>query len=189
MKDIAKLKEDFLRDDFLDSLKWLFVGAVTWHAHPLKKDKDYLRAQGMFTSLVQARSLYEFFNNCDNSSSVSGGTVRAQHFVPSWTKPNDPKRLYTKYMAYGKPANRRVFHLVYGRANPGGGSMGGGSDELNQQVLEFARDLRRITEEFGQCLVGDPQQDRYRELVECALAKALVAGCEHARRCEILNPL
>jgi hypothetical protein len=29
MEDVAKLKEDFLQNDLRDSLKWLFIGAVT----------------------------------------------------------------------------------------------------------------------------------------------------------------
>ncbi len=63
-----------LKNDLHDALKWLFVGGVTWHAHPLlEKDKNYMRALGMFTCLVQAYALYEFFNNSDQPARLSPG--------------------------------------------------------------------------------------------------------------------
>jgi hypothetical protein len=143
----------------------------------------------MFTSLTQARALYEFFNKCDQPQLYSGGTARAKDFNPSWSRPSDPDGLYTKYIAKNMPAQRRVFHLVYGRANTAGGSMGGGSDELNARVLDFAKDLRRIVKEFAASFADSPEESAYRELVECALAKALVEGCELAKRYEIPDPL
>lgn len=189
MEDILKLKKDFLRDDLRDSLKWLFVGAVVWHAHPLDKDKDYLRAMGMFTALVQARGLYEFFNNSDRKQQIrSGGTARAKDFSPSWKKADDPFELYSKYMANKKPAQRRVFHLVYGRANVAGGSMRGGL-ELNERVIDFAKDLKRITNEFAASLIGCPEMDEYRRLIEDAMATALVESQELAGSYGIPYPL
>lgn len=46
-------------------------------------------------------------------------------------------------------ANKRVFHLVYNRAVHAGGSGEDSLDHLKNQVLELARDLRRLTEEFA----------------------------------------
>ena len=189
MEDSFQLKERFLRDDFRDSLKWLFVGAVTWWAHPLECDKDYLRALGMFTSLVQARALYDFFYRRGQAELQLGGTASAKHFVPSWQAPDDPDHLYSNYMSWGRPAQRRVFHIVYGRDTPEGGSMGDGSEELNSRVLDFAKDLKRITQEFAKRLVGTPELDRYCELVECALTKSLDEGCELAKTYGIPDPL
>ena len=193
MQDSTQLKENFLKKDFRDALKWLFVGAVTWQAHPLERDKDYLRGLGMFTSLVQARALYEFFYksdaNCDVSKLQPGCDARAKHFVDSWQEPADDDGLYANYMAARKPAQRRVFHLVYGRETSEGGGMGGGSDELNSRVLDFARHLKRVTEDFAMELKGNPERDRYRELVECALAKALVEACELAKTDGIFNSI
>jgi hypothetical protein len=187
--DFAKLKEKFLTDDLRDSLKWLIVGAVTWQAHPLEGDHDYLRALGMFTSLGHARALYEFFNNSGDGTPEVGETASARHFNSSWSSPSDPEALYSKYMAKRMPVNRRLSHLVYGRDTLAGGSMGGGRSELNARVLDFAKDLKRITQTFSTSLTGSPEQEKYGELVERALDKALVEGCELAARNHIPMPL
>ncbi|HKT89489.1 MAG TPA: hypothetical protein VJQ59_13685 [Candidatus Sulfotelmatobacter sp.] len=190
MEKPEKLKRDFMEEDFHDSLKWLFTGAITWHAHPLDKDHAYLRSLGMFTSLVHARALYEFFYKCGQSSHPNAGaTASAKDFVASWNSPADRKQLYSRYMAKQKPAQRRVFHLVYGRGKPAGGSMGGGSAELNEQVLEFARDLRRLTEEFIRSLSENPDYDAFRQLAESALSKALAVGSALAAGYNIPMPL
>ncbi len=188
MQDPVKTKESFLKADFHDALKWLFVGAVTWQAHPLDIDKNYLRATGMFTSLVHARALYEFFYKCDAPNFEAGKDARAKHFVSSWKMHDDPNSLYAKYMGKGKPAQRRVFHLVYGRETTEGGSRDG-SGELNSRVLEFATDLKRITEDFAKKLTGTGELDRYRELVECVLAMSLAESSEVAKTYGVPNPL
>lgn len=177
--------ESFLNDDLYDALKWLFVGAVTWYAHPEAEDKDYLRALGMFTCFVQARALYEFFYCAAKTPApaAKGSTAFAQQFVPLW-KANDPQKLYEQYMAKDTPAQKRVFHLVYGRSEFSGGTAVDESEDLKNQVLSFAKDLKRLTEEFASCLAG-----RDRQLVEDALQNALQASETLAKRYGKSNPL
>src|SRR5262249_41031365 len=146
-------------------------------------------ALAMFASLIQARALYEFFYKCDAPQFQSGKNARAKHFVSSWQMPDDPYSLYAKYMASETPAQRRAFHLVYGRETPAGGSMGGGLEELKWRILDFAQDLKRTTQEFANELGRTPELDTYRELVECALAESLLEGCELAKTYGIPNPL
>lgn len=158
--------EAFLRDDLRDALKWVFVGAVSWVAHPEATDQVGVRGLGMFTTLVQARSLYEFFFERGPAPSL-GGTARAMHFNASWTA-RDVRGLYATYMGKGTPAQKRVFHLVYGRPHYSGGTAPDESDHLKNHVRALAQDLREITTAFAQVL--DPN---YRTLVESALQNAL----------------
>jgi hypothetical protein len=55
-------KEKFLQKDFCDALTWLFVGAVIWEAAQRRPECCcHQVVLGMYTTLVQARALYEFF--------------------------------------------------------------------------------------------------------------------------------
>lgn len=103
-------KKSFLTEDLYDALRWLFVGALTWAA---SKDQPHRcgnqDALAMFTSLTQARALYEFFYGVGEKDD----DARARHFASAWDPPKTD--LYRRYMAGGKPANKRVFHLVYNR--------------------------------------------------------------------------
>jgi len=172
-------KEHFLREDLRDALRWLFVGAVTWEAcrsQPQRcRNQDAL---GMFTSLVQARALYEFFYD----PGKQGDDARACDFILGWDPPES--ELYRRYMAKRKPANKRVFHLVYDRAVHAGGSGQDEPDHLKKQVLEFARDLRRLTEEFIKCV--EPQ---FRDIARRALDKALIEAKKTADYYGVPNPL
>ncbi len=60
-----------------------------------------------------------------------------------------------------------------------------GSKPLNECILDFAKDLKRLTKDFADS-IGDK---KHRDLVECALAKALVASCDLAKQYEIQDPL
>ncbi len=72
--------------------------------------------------------------------------ARAGHFAPKW----QPKSaLYLKYMASEKPANKRMFHLVYGRSLHAGGAGHDGPDHVKNQVVEVARDLPRLMRAFA----------------------------------------
>ena len=164
---MEKLKTDFLKDDLYNALKELFVGAVTWHAHPQKTDTRFLRDLGMFTCFVQARALYEFFYGKQGAPD-SGSTASANHFAKSW-RPLDRTKLRSRYMGKNTPAQKRVFHLVYGRSQFPGGVMQDESDHLKNQVLAFAVDLRRLTEEF----VAACDKKEHRDLANSALTKAL----------------
>jgi hypothetical protein len=116
----------------------------------------------MYVSLVQARALYEFFYDPEKQKD----DARARHFASAW-KPRESD-LYGRYMAGGKPANKRVFHLVYNRGLRAGGSGRDGPDHLKNQVLEFAKDLRRLTEEFA-----SNADAAFRGSVQYALQEAL----------------
>jgi hypothetical protein len=87
-------------------------------------------------------------------------------------------------MAGGKPANKRVFHLVYNRAVHAGGSGEDSFDHLKNQVLELARDLRRLTEEFANN--ADPNS---RDSITNALREALQEAKLAADSYSIANPL
>ena len=141
MSITSKVEEEFLRDDLYDALRWLFEGAIVWEAarRSLPDTVRHLRVLGMFTSLVQARALYEFYYK-----SGWNDDFRVKDFAPKWKPTESP--LYKRYMDRSQPAQKRVFHLVRNRKLHAGGV---GPDALNHQVLNFATDLRNLTEEFG----------------------------------------
>jgi hypothetical protein len=171
-------RNEFLEKDLLDALRWLFVGAVTWHA---TKGQPGC-ALGMYTNLVQARALYEFYFAPEGSKPDD---ARACNFTSSpWTEP--PSTLYVNYMAKETPANKRVFHLVYRRSDPrnAGGPDDDETDHLKNQVLNFAKDLRRITEAFVACT-----KPELHAIAQTALAKALAEAQATADRYSIRNPL
>jgi hypothetical protein len=89
-------------------------------------------------------------------------------------------------MAKNTPAQKRVFHLVYHRSDFSGGSAGDESDHLKNRVLDFAKDLKRLTSEFGAACV----KREHREAVESALRKALMDSERLAKEeYKISNPL
>ncbi len=172
-------KRNFLNEDLADALKGLFVGAVIWVAADTSELCPFQKGLGMFTSLVQARALYEFYS----PKPADYDDARASHFAPNWGR-TGVTRLCTKYMGRGMPANKRVFHLVYGRSAHAGGPGHDGPDHIKNQVLEFAKDLRDLTERFAQSVDTD-----FRESVQRALQKALKGATEAAHGCGIANPL
>jgi hypothetical protein len=168
---------EFLEKDLLDALRWLFVGAVTWHATEGQPE----RVLAMYTSFVQARALYEFYF----TKGCKPDDARACNFTSSpWTEP--PSTLYAKYMANETPANKRAFHLVYRRSDPAnaGGPDDDETDHLKNQVLNFARDLRRITEAFVACA-----KPEFHAMAQTALENALAEAQATADRYSIRNPL
>jgi hypothetical protein len=170
-------KTEFLEKDLYDALRWMFVSAVTWwHA----TDGQPERALAMNTNIVQARALYEFYFAAGSETD----DARADDFAPSWAEAKSP--LYLKYMRRGTPANKRIFHLVYGRsiAANAGGPGHDGPDHLKNQVLEFAKDLRRITENFIACV-----EPKFHAIVRTTLDKALDEANKTANHCRISNPL
>ncbi|SRR5260221_10914272 len=167
-------KNGFLKDDLYDSLRWLFVGAVAWYAPERCPNQIVL---GMYTSLVQARALYEFYYGRRN-----GDNALAVDFAPSWRPV--PTSLYSKYMAAGKPANKRVFHIVYNRSRHAGGRGHDGSDHINKQVLKFAKDLHQLTEEFIKSA-----QPNFRLIVKSALDRALDEANHAADGYGVANPI
>jgi hypothetical protein len=168
-------EKEFLEKDLYDALRWSFVSAVTWHA-----TKGRERALAMNTNFAQSRALYEFY-----FAKVSEpDDARAFQFVPSWAEPEST--LYLKYMKRGKPANKRVFHLVYDRsiAANAGGVGHDGPDHIKNQVLEFAKDLRRITEQFIGCV-----KPQFQAIVRTTLDNALSEAKKTADCHGIPNPL
>jgi hypothetical protein len=139
-----EVKNKFLQKDFRDALTWLFVGAVAWEAAQKRPERCcHQIVLGMYTSLVQARALYDFFYN---KARGRDDDARASCFAPAWKETGSA--LYLKYMSGEAPANKRVFHLVYEREKYAGGPGHDGPDHLNKQILGFAKDLHRLTEEF-----------------------------------------
>jgi hypothetical protein len=131
----------------------------------------------MYASLVQARALYEFFFD----GRARRDDARARQFAPGWR----PKKteLYLKYMAGGQPTNKRVFHLVYNRPAHAGGPGQEGPDHLKEQVLQFARDLRILTEEFA-----SKADAGFHDSIQCALQEALKEAKVAADHYGIANP-
>ncbi len=171
----------FLSDDLYDALRWLFEGAVIWAAAKEKerRGEEVCRHQallGMYTSLVQARALYDFFyyKSTNRAHSDDAG---ACDFAKSWCAEPSKDSLYTKYMKRGKPANKRVFHLVYCRERRGG------EPQLNTQVVEFARDLRALTIKFA-----DEAEPQFQSCIHCALGRALAEAEGAAKHYGIANP-
>jgi len=173
-------RKKFLEDDLSDALKGLFVGAVVWAAADASERCPFQKGLGMYTNLVQARSLYEFYGP---RPAGDDDDARASHFAPNWDR-TGVTPLGTKYMGWGKPANKRVFHLVYDRSVHAGGLGHDGPDHIKNQVIEFAKDLRGLTERFSQSVDSD-----FRTSVQLALEKALKGAAEAANGCGIANPL
>jgi hypothetical protein len=104
-----------------------YGAAVAWQATEeveKKAEGCYAqRAQGMFTTLVQARALYDFYEQKERRKP---GDAWASDFAPRWTWESV---LYRNYMANWKPVNKRVFHFVYDRSKAIGAN-----DPINAQV-------------------------------------------------------
>lgn len=173
-------EKDFLEKDLYDALRWLFVGAVNWYATFNRPELcPHQRVLGMYTTFVQARALYDFFYK----KTGHPDDAVAVHFFESeseW-KP-DETRLYTDYMKGERPANKRVFHLVYRRSEHSGGLPGEheGPDHLKHQVLAFANDLRKLTKLFISCV-----DERHKDSAKSALVKALDDAERAARDCGV----
>lgn len=118
----------FLDADFYDSLRWQFVGAVACEAAASRPLMKHQRVLGMYTAAVQARALYEFFYGRPGADNA-----RATDFAPLWSP--DRTTLYRTYIAHQRPANKRMFHLVYDRAGHSGGDAADELDHLKNQVV------------------------------------------------------
>ena len=174
-------RQGFLKEDLYDALRWLFVGAVIWEASRSQPHRcGNQDALGMFTSLTQARALYEFFyaDGKQNDDARAGDFTSTSGWCPT------ESNLYRTYMAGQKPANKRVFHLVYNRPAQAGGHGQDGPDHLKNQVLEFAKDLRRLTEQFA-----DSADTDFRDSIRYALQKALQDAKLAADLYGVPNPL
>ncbi|MGI8807930.1 MAG: hypothetical protein ACR2KK_08840 [Acidimicrobiales bacterium] len=175
----AEDKLSFLANDFYDALRWLFEGAVAWQAGALKQEiSRHQQLFAMSTAVLQARALYEFFF----SEQKAPDDARAQQFVAKWAVTKTEP--YKNYMASGMPANKRFFHLVFGREFRSGGSGHHGPDHLNQQVLSFAKDISILATSFVNA-IDDPD---LRTTAQEALDKANQDGAEAAADYEIPNP-
>jgi hypothetical protein len=160
---------NFLRADLKDALKWLFVGAIVWQAAKEKKQEccSNQDALGMFTSFMQARSLYEFYYGPPEGKDDD---ARAEQFAR--TSFNPKSSLGARYMykeGEELPVNKRLFHMVYGRSE---------HDEINDQVLSIAQDLQRITKEFAEHATPE-----FKPLIEGALDDALNDADYAASKC------
>ena len=145
-------KTRFLTEDLPDVLKWLVVGAVMWQAAEPKEKRDercpHQRAVGMFTGLVQARALYDFYYA---KKKTGDDDARASDFVKDWPRIRSKIRSGVLARYLGKPVNKRVFHAVYRRSDHSGGnrSDSGEATHLKNQVLAIARELLKISKEFA----------------------------------------
>lgn len=196
-------RNGFLIYDLYNSLKYLFEGAVAWGAHRqallqasapaemissgqihgvARSPSRHQGAFAMYGSFVEARALYDFFYKTRSDPEPGDSpddTAYASDFAPKW-KPRSSE-LYSRYMASRRPANKRVFHLVYNRSLHAGGT---GPDELKNQVLRFAEDLLSLTEDFAANVdLG------FRDVINSALRKALQDADDAAKHYGIANPL
>jgi hypothetical protein len=173
------MKADFLANDLSDALRWLFEGAVAWEAARRRPESAarHQAAVSMYASIVQARALYEFYF----SPAKKNDDARARDFASTWNPAKT--ELYRRYMAEGQPANKRVFHLVYNRPAHAGASGEDGPEHLKNRVLEVAKELRRLTEEFAHN--ADPA---FRDSAKFALQKALKEAVSAADYYGIANP-
>ncbi len=130
-------------------------------------------ALGMFTSFMQARSLYEFYYG--KKSTGRDDDARAKQFM---TTSFDPKSsLGPRYMyKSGKemPVNKRLFHMVYDR---------GRHEGIKGEVLSIALDLQRITKKFA-----EHAKPEFKPLIEHALGDALKDADYAASKHKIANP-
>lgn len=172
----GKPEEEFIRNDLYDALRWLFEGAVAWEAARVKPQFSgrHQIVLGMYTSFVQARAIYEFYYKTGK-----GDDFRAKHFAPKWKPAESP--LYRKHMDQHKPAQKRVFHLVSNRSIHAGGA---GPEELKNQVVGFAKDLRKLTADLSQ-----NADTVFQGEIQSALARAMQEADLAAKFYGIPNPL
>jgi hypothetical protein len=189
--ELNKMRK-FLVDDLSHALKELLVAAIVWKATDKKEGESALcpfqRDIAMYASFVQARALYDFYSSKKKRIPKKGeeqDDARASDFVPKgeWIKLESESELYRNYMDNNKPANKRVFHLVIGRSGHAGGPINDETKHIKNQVLAFAKELLKFTQEFRNCVEPDFQAS-----VDCALRKALKASDEAAEGCKIPNP-
>jgi hypothetical protein len=139
----------------------------------------------MYTTFTEARALYEFFHHHDSRRSDSDDArlddARADHFATNWKAAES--EVYKDYVARTKPANKRMFHLVYRRDEKSGETSSKGP--LNEQVLSVAKDLLDVAGQF----VENIDDSVCRELARTALQKALYEGQKAAKHYCVANPL
>lgn len=176
VKDPEKIV--FLQKDFYDSLRWLFVGAVAWEADKTKPRIKHQAVLGMYTAAVQARALYEFFYAPSHADDARAADLVAGGWSPA------KSQLYSTYMARGKPANKRMFHLVYQRDRHSGGTGHDGPDHLKNQIVNFAIDLLALSRDFVNAL-GPTLQPYGQHALNRALNEAAKVAAEYG----IANPM
>jgi hypothetical protein len=179
-------QNQYLRDDYYNSLRYLFEGAIAWHAwkHADSSSDVICRHQGvlgMYTAFVEARVLYEFFHN-HKSRGNNSDDARADDFTSSSWRANE-STVYRDYLAALKPANKRMFHPVYRRSQHSGETATSGP--LKEQVLEAAKDLRDVAEEFIKHII-DPVSRGHAQI---ALERALTEAQKAADHYGLANPL
>lgn len=181
-------RTQFLQDDFYNSLRYMFEGAIAWHAWKQaleKRDQSWpiFRHQGvlgMYATFIEARALYEFFHS-HNSRRSDSDDARADDFATNWRAAES--EVYQDYAAHSRPANKRMFHLVYRRNEKSGETSSKGP--LKEQVLNVAKDVLDVAGKF----VENVDDSVYRELARIALRKALDEGQKAARHYCVANPL
>jgi hypothetical protein len=184
-------RKQFLEKDFYNALRYLFEGAIAWDAWKQTEEKAakveprpvifrHQGALGMYTTFMEARALYEFFHK-HGTRSHDDDSARADDFASNW-KANESD-VYKDYMAHSKPANKRMFHLVYLRSEKSGETSTKGP--LNEQVLNVAKDLRDLARKFIEHIDDSDSQ----KLARTALQKALGEGQKAADHYYIANPL
>jgi hypothetical protein len=171
-------KEIFLRKDFMDTLRWLFVAVIAWKAAPKRNCCPHLVVMAMYTALERSRTLYEFFYR-----DGKGDDARAREFVTDW-KFDEQSESYKKYMGPGSPINKRVSHLVWERDKRSGGVLEDESDHLKNQVLPCALDLLHITEEF----IALVTPESVRAAANAALHDARAVAILMAKEYSVDNP-
>jgi hypothetical protein len=180
-----------LEEDFYNALRYLFEGAIAWDAWKQTEEKAakgepcpiifrHQGALGMYTSFMEARALYEFFHK-HGARSDGDDSARADDFASKWKA--NKSDVYRDYMAHSKPANKRMFHLVYLRSEKSGETSTKGP--LNEHVLTVAKDLRNLAREFIEHIDDSASQ----ELAWTALQNALGEGQKAADHYHIANPL
>jgi hypothetical protein len=184
-------RKRFLQEDLYNALRYLFEGAIAWDAWKRTEEKAakgephpaVFRHQGvlgMCTTFMEARALYEFFHKHARRR-IDSDDARADDFASTWRA--DESEVYKDYMAHLKPANKRMFHLVYRRSAQSGETATKGP--LKEQVLNFAKDLRDLTKEF----IKHTDDTVSCELARAALHNALNEAQKAADHYRITNPL
>lgn len=173
-------KEGFLRKDLYYSLIYLFKGAIVWKAIEEGQTEKISHQQvfGMYTSLVQARLLYEFFSKEEGKSKDDDAI--ATDFSDEW---NSQSPLCKDFLGYKSPGNKRLFHLVYHRSEHHGGEKDNDQTHLKKQVLKIAIELFNLMKEFIKN--SHPQ---YKSILQEALDKAIEEAQKAADFYGIDNP-
>lgn len=152
-------KEEFLREDLYNELRWLLCAATEWHAcrklakEPGCRQPHHLIVYTMDSALLHARSLYEFFT----AASIKPDRRTWRDYS------HNARQESVTYDKFIKPLHGRVMHLNRDRE---------GYDAVKDEVVNLAADVLRLWDDFSKKSDVKPYVQSLQEYRELAVREA-----------------